>query len=166
MTSQSLSAQTPGISLGDIYYVLFRHKWKIILCSVVGFAMTGALYKLDAPLYRSEAKLFVRYIISETTSTGPNSDATAKLPDERGASIMNTEREILRSENLVRQVVMNIGAEKILAKAGGGTNQGDAINLIGSNLSVSVPPSSSVVNIVVKHPDAEIVQTPRLYSRF
>jgi polysaccharide biosynthesis transport protein len=157
MTPQ-LSTYTPGMSLGDIYYILFRHKWKIVLCSLTGFVITGVLYKFDSPLYRSEAKLFVRYIISETKSTGPNSDATAKLPDERGVSIMNTEREILRSFDLVKLVADSVGPEKILAKAGGGTNSNDAAALLARNLVVTVPPSSSVVNIVVKHPDPEIVR--------
>jgi polysaccharide biosynthesis transport protein len=157
-TASQLSQYTPGMPLGDIYYILFRHKWKIALCSLIGFAITGMLYKIDSPLYRSEAKLFVRYIISETKSTGPNSDATAKLPDERGASIMNTEREILRSFDLVKLVADSVGPEKILAKAGGGTSPNDAAALLAKNLVVTVPPSSSVVNIVIKHPDPEIVR--------
>jgi uncharacterized protein involved in exopolysaccharide biosynthesis/Mrp family chromosome partitioning ATPase len=149
---------SPGLNLADIYYVLFRHKWKILLCSATGIAIAFALFKVEAPPFQSEAKLLVRYIISEGKSNGP-ADATAKImTDERGTSIMNTESEILNSFDLARQVAESFGAERILAKMGGGSDLATAVQVVKHNLRIYVPQSSNVIHIVFQHPDAELVQ--------
>src|ERR1043166_1423516 len=97
MTPQGMPATTHTLDLSDIYYVLFRHKWKILLCSIAGIAGALTLYRSDTPLYQSEAKLLVRYIVSGGKSEGPAAahDQSKIVPDERGQSIMNTEVEIL-----------------------------------------------------------------------
>lgn len=152
--------QPPSLGLGDIYYILFRHKWKIVGCFVAGIAVAAAIFRFDAPQYFSEAKLLVRYIIAENKLTGPNANsATAKImTDERGASIMATEREILSSVDLAEEVTKAIGPEKILAKAGGGKDLPKAVKLLRESLSVNVPGGSSVIFISFRHPDFEIVQ--------
>ena len=152
--------QPPSLGLGDIYYILFRHKWKIISCLVAGIATAAAIFRIDAPQYFSEAKLLVRYIIAENKLTGPNANsATAKImTDERGASIMATEREILSSVDLAEEVTKAIGPEKILAKAGGGKELPKAVKLLRESLSINVPGGSSVIFISFRHPDFEIVQ--------
>jgi len=159
MNQQPIATPSHGLDLGDIYYVLFRHKWKILLCSLAWLVVAGVIYRAESPPFQSEAKLLVRYIISESKSTGPTTGNTpAKIsPDERGVSIMNTEMEILNSMNLAGQVVEAIGAEKILAKAGGGKDPIDATMLLRSNLDVSVGQSSSVIHVSFKHPDPELV---------
>src|SRR5688572_11256714 len=121
----------PGLNLADIYYVLFRHKWKILICSLAGITTAISLYRADVPPFQSEAKLLVRFIISESKATGPSGDGTAKIvPDERGTSIMATETEILNSVDLAREVASSIGAERLLAKAGGGKDSGAAIEML------------------------------------
>jgi succinoglycan biosynthesis transport protein ExoP len=159
MNPQPIAQPTPGLDLGDIYYVLFRHKWKILLCSLAGLITAGFIYRLEAPPYQSEAKLLVRYIIAESKTSGPaNASGQTRIsPDERGASIMNTEREILTSANIIREVVETIGAEKILAKVDGDKDPGEAIAYIRKNLLVNVGQSSTVINISFQHPDAELV---------
>src|SRR5688572_30601109 len=149
----------PGLNLADIYYILFRHKWKILLCSVTGIAVAIGLFRAEAPPFQSEAKLLVRYIISESKATGPTGGATNRIvPDERGTSIMTTETEILNSVDLARQVAESIGAERILAKVGGGKDLATAIELIKNNLKVYVPQSSNVIHIVFRHQDSTLVQ--------
>jgi succinoglycan biosynthesis transport protein ExoP len=161
MNPQPIATPSHGLDLGDIYYVLFRHKWKIVLCSLAGLLAAGAMYRSEAPPYQSEAKLLVRYIISESKTTGPTTgNSPAKIsPDERGTTIMNTEMEILNSMNLAAQVVDTLGAEKILAKAGGGTDTVAAAVMIRQNLRVSVGQASSVIHVTFRHPDAEMVTT-------
>jgi len=157
----TLPVVTPpvGLDLGDIYFTIFRHKWKIILCSSLGIAAAFATYRLDAPLFQSEAKLFVRYIISENKTLGPTSnDTTAKSPDQRGETIMKSEAEILSSLDIAKQVAEAIGSEKLLEKTGGGNDLNAAISLIKSNLSVNIAPSSSVISVIFRHPDSQLVQ--------
>jgi polysaccharide biosynthesis transport protein len=160
MNPQTIAPQTPGLNLGDIYYILFRHKWKIMLCTLVGVGAAAMLYRMESPPYQSEAKLLVRYIISESKTSGPaGSSPTSKIvPDERGASIMTTEMEILNSYDLAREVATAVGAERILAKAGGGKDITAATNLVRGGLRVNVPQSSNVLHISYRHPDPEIVR--------
>jgi polysaccharide biosynthesis transport protein len=149
----------PGLNLADIYYVLFRHKWKISICSLAGIITAIWLYRADVPPFQSEAKLLVRYIISENKTTGPSANGTAKfVPDERGTTIMTTEAEILNSVDLAQAVVDSIGAERLLAKAGGGKDPRAAIEMMRNGLKVYVPQSSNVLHITFRHPDPDMVQ--------
>lgn len=159
MNPQPIPTQTHGLDLGDIYYVLFRHKWKIMMCSAAGILAAIAIYRFEVPPYQSEAKLLVRYIISENKPTGPSSNnASTKIsPDERGQSIMNTEQEILKSADLAREVAAAIGPEKLLAKVGGGKEPAQATAMVRGGLYVNVATGSSVINLVFRHPDAELV---------
>jgi len=147
----------PSLQLADIYYVLFRHKWKIILCSLAGFGAAIAYYKLNPPPFHSEAKLFIRYVISEGKSLNPRDDAI-KSPDQRGETIINSEVEILTSMDLSEDVVKSITAKKILANAGGGNDASKAAALIRSGLTVEAPPWSSVIRLQFENPDLELVQ--------
>jgi polysaccharide biosynthesis transport protein len=151
MNTSPTPSQPAGLDLSDIYFVLFRHKWKILLCSLAGFGIAAAMFRNEAPPYQSEAKLLVRYIVTETKNGAPNSGGTSKIvPDERGASIMNTEVEILTSLDLARDVAQAVGPERILAKLGGGKDLGAATNYVKSNLSANAGPGSSVLHVVFK----------------
>ena len=47
MNNSRQTQQPAGMTLGDIYYVVFRHKWKIILLSLAGILAAVALYFLN-----------------------------------------------------------------------------------------------------------------------
>ena len=59
------------MTLGDIYYVLFRHKWKILLCTLTGLLAAVGVYKFFPQPYQSEAKLFIRYVTEGKTLAAP-----------------------------------------------------------------------------------------------
>jgi polysaccharide biosynthesis transport protein len=151
-------AASAGLTLGDIYYVLFRHKWKIVLCSILGLAGAAAVYVLNPPPFTSEAKLFIRYVVTETKTPTPGGDSPSKSPDQRGETIMESEKEILTSLDLSRQVAEAIGPEKILSKRGGGKDLNQAAVAINRGLLVETPPWSSVIRVTFRHPDATLVQ--------
>ena len=110
MNTNPIAAPSSGLDLGDIYYVLFRHKWKILLCSLAGILSAAAIYRSESPPFQSEAKLLVRYIVSQDkpSALAGNAQATRISPDDRGASIMNTEVEILTSLDLAESVAKAI----------------------------------------------------------
>ena len=116
--------QPPSVNLGDIYYILFRHKWKILLCTLAGLGGAAYLYKKDVPPFQSQAKLLVRWIPTESKASGPTNTGTRLMADDHGSTIMATEKEILQSGNLAAEVAQGVGPEKILAKAGGGKDPG------------------------------------------
>jgi uncharacterized protein involved in exopolysaccharide biosynthesis len=147
------------MQLGDIYYAVFRHKWKIIICTLLGLAAGFAVYRLRPPPYQSEAKLFIRFVISEGRSTELGTADTETIsPDARGATVINSELQILTSRDLSEIVAKNIGPEKILALVNGGKSLAEAASVVRSGLIVEVPPRSNTFRLVYQHPDMELVQ--------
>src|SRR4051812_31080517 len=83
------AAPESTIHIQDMYYVVFRHKWKIIILTVLGLAAAGVFQYTQKPIFESEAKLFVRYVVSEGRTLAPTS-ATGeerKSPDRGGETI-------------------------------------------------------------------------------
>jgi len=147
------------MTLGDIYYVLFRHKWKILLCSVAGLFAAFAFHVLRPPPFQSEARLFIRYVVTDNKTLGPDgANGTTQSLDRGGETILNTELQILTSLDLAKQVAEIIGPDKILAKMGGGNDLNRAAGVIRNGLTAEAPPASSVIQIVFKHPDPGIIQ--------
>ena len=149
--------QSSGMGLSDIYYVLFRHKWKILCFTAAGLLAAAFIYVFKPPLYTSAAKLYIRYV-EESRLPNAVGNNHIELPDARGENIINSEVEILTSLDLAQEVVNAIGAEKILAKAGGGSDPNRAAAIIKKNISVDVPKRSDVLKIFFQHPDREVVQ--------
>jgi uncharacterized protein involved in exopolysaccharide biosynthesis/Mrp family chromosome partitioning ATPase len=148
----------PGFELGDIYYTLFRHKWKIIICSIIGLAGAAVVYKMSPPPFESEARLFIRYVVNENKSIGPGRDDSTKSIDQRGETILNSEQEVLTSMDLAEQVAKNVGPEKILAGSDVRPDSARAAMTIRGGLVVDVPPRSSIIRITFRNNNAEIVQ--------
>jgi uncharacterized protein involved in exopolysaccharide biosynthesis/Mrp family chromosome partitioning ATPase len=159
MARPPITTDAPAFTPGDAYYILFRHKWKIIICAVAGLIAAVGFYFVSPPHFQSEAKLFIRYVVTDTKMFGQDgTDATAKTPDQRGETIMDSEVQILTSLDLARGVAETVGADKILAKSGGGKDVGRAAEVIERNLYVDVPSSSSVIRVSFTHPDPDVVQ--------
>ncbi len=142
------------MSLADIYYVLFRHKWKITFCSAAGFLAAVFLYFHTPAQYSSEAKLFIPYVVDTRL---PNaSDQQIRASDTGG--IINSEVEFLKSLDLAEQVVDAFGYERIVGTATVGGSRNRAVALIGKCLTFEVPPRSDIIRITFHHTDRELVQ--------
>jgi polysaccharide biosynthesis transport protein len=148
------SAMAPG----DIYFILFRHKWKIILLALAGIAAAGAYWWFYPPPYQSEARLFVRYVLDSRSMDAAPKNAQMTSPDALGQSIINSEMEILTSYDLAAQAAKNIGPDKILAKYGGGNDPIAAAAVIKKNLVVEAPKQDSVIHVVYTDADPTLVQ--------
>src|SRR5688500_16320493 len=113
----TVEGQSAGLSLNDIYFVLFRRKWIILSFAFLGTVAAAALYLLHKPVYRSDSKILVRYVV-ESKSLMPLGDNTqVRSADSGGSSIINSEIEILTSLDLYMQVAEAIGPARILKKA-------------------------------------------------
>ncbi|MEW6156614.1 MAG: Wzz/FepE/Etk N-terminal domain-containing protein [Verrucomicrobiota bacterium] len=148
-----------SISIHDVLFVLFRHKWKIIICSALGLIAAGVVLAVKRPLYVVKAKLLVRYVLDTRTINPATADREIRSPDERGMNIINSELEILTSFDLVTETVSVIGADRILASYGGGTNATQAAGVILKNLQAEVPRRSDVIHLSLQHPDPDIAQS-------
>jgi len=150
-----------GVSLDDVSFIVFRlisrHKWKIILLTLIGLAAAAAYSHYKKSPYESGAKLMVRYV-SDSRSMNPvdnNSSMMVGL-NELGSFVMAGEQEILNSFDLAKQVAVNIGPEKILAKYGGGNDPSDAAGVILGNLLVWR--EGTVIHLIYSHLDPDMVQ--------
>ena len=104
--------------MGDIYFTLFRHKWKILVFSTSGVLAALALLIFKPPLYESKTKLDILYVVQGKSFNPAGEDANTVSPSERGYGIIQTEVEILQSLDVVMEAVQTIGAEKILGQGG------------------------------------------------
>jgi len=153
-----------GMSIGDVYFILFRHKWKILLFSVAG--VIGAvvlLYVIKPPQYQSEAMFSIRYVVQGKSLNVPGDEANARPLDEQRASIINTEIATLNSLDLARQVVQNMTAEQILPRAAAyklpASYQADwAAFMVRNGLTVEPIADSSVIRITFQYPDPTLVK--------
>ncbi|HWW00452.1 MAG TPA: hypothetical protein VNZ64_12200 [Candidatus Acidoferrum sp.] len=145
------------MNLGDVLYILFRHKGKILLISTLGLVAALSLRLIIPRAYQSEAKLYVRYVVeSESPTVAAGSDARVRTPESRSETLMSTEVEILYNLSLAQQVAGVIGVEKILGASSSDTNK--AAEALLKSLSVEVPRNTSVLHITFKHTNPEIVQ--------
>jgi uncharacterized protein involved in exopolysaccharide biosynthesis len=104
----------PEQSIRDVYFVLFRHKWKIIVFffAVVMVVTVGTL--VAPSIYQSEAKLLIRVgresvTLDPTASTGQ----VVSIGQQRETEV-KSELEILKSQDLIEKVVDAIGPVSFL----------------------------------------------------
>jgi len=155
----SAQGQPPpkGLTVDDVIYTLFRHKW--LLLAFLALSVVGALAVrlVRPPLYISKAKLMVHYVAPSSAAT-PGKESEGPRPlDANAQTIIASEIEILTSLDVAAQVVDKVGAERILALKGGGSNRLAAAGVVASGIEVD-PPRSSIITVSFKHPDETVVQ--------
>ncbi len=148
----------PLLTLGDIYFILFRHKWKILSISALGLIIGMMLPMLWPKEYESEAKLLIKYVLDNRLPSNPNGNTSSQvtLPDSAGRNVISTELQILTSLDLAQEVATNVGPDRILGKTNSSVVLAAAA--IHSGLHVEVPLNSDVIAITFKHKDPTVVQ--------
>jgi len=105
-------------TLRDFYYVLFRHKRKIVFAFVAIVTVVALRTFLAPQTFRSDAKLMVRLgresiALDPTATTGPHISAGQDRQTE-----IKSELEVLSSQELVEKVVDIVGAARLLGLSG------------------------------------------------
>jgi polysaccharide biosynthesis transport protein len=149
-----------GMAVDDVYYILFRQKWVILICSALGILAAIAVLLIKPAQYQSEAKLLIRYVVEGKTPTPTANDSYLKSPDAFGSSILSTEVEILTSLDLVGKVVDAVGPNRIIGKSTAGVTNATnwAASLVVKNLILEPPTKGSVIPIIYQHPDPEVAR--------
>lgn len=140
------------LTLGDVYYTLFRHKRLILGCCALGVIAALIVPFIKPEPYRSAAKILVRYIHAKPV------DSRVKSPDERGEFIMNSEMEILTSFDLAQQAADVVGPGNILGKKEYRMEREQAARFVQQNLVVEAAKNSSVIRLHFRHPDSKVAQ--------
>ena len=158
MTDKNGHDAAPKLDLGQILYVLFRHKWKIIGLCLFALAAAASVLVIVPRTYESEARLYIRYVVEPRSPDPIASDSRIRSPDVGGDAIINTELQILTSMDLAQQVADAIGPEKILGVAGLPDGRVRAAVAIQKHLVAQIPRDSSVVRVAFQHTDPSVVQ--------
>jgi succinoglycan biosynthesis transport protein ExoP len=147
-------AQRVGIRFNDILFILFRHKWKIILCALAGFAAAAGVYFLLPSLYESKAKLIVRYVVDH--SAVDNIDNTGKTLGSPSDSVITAEVEILTSLDVATQVADALGPQRLVKESKGIATPVDGAREILRNLEVTAVKGSNIISIAYKDSDPKL----------
>jgi len=156
--SRNIEAPPAGISPGDIYFVVFRHKWRIIILTLIGLAAATYFYFTQQPQYQSVAKIFIRYVTDSRTLNPSENNSKVTSVIDLNENVINSEMEILTSYDLAAKVATNFGPDKILAKLGGGSDPIAAASAVKRSLKVEATKDSSVIYVTFRHPDPSLVQ--------
>ena len=160
MQESILKERSSGNTLRDFYNIVFRHKQKLILFFVSVMIAVSLGTFLMPDIYQSNAKLLVRMGRESTDIVDPTAPAGRErisLSQNR-ENELNSEMEILTSEELVGEVVDAIGVKAILKGKSTGKkeqpssvtpkqNQGrnKAIRKLMKNLKVEVVKKSNII---------------------
>src|SRR5207253_5317381 len=104
--------QHSGVNLSAILFALFKRKRTIILCAAVGIIAAAAFYFLYPPVYESNARLLVRYVLERSAVDPIDNTNRANLTGKTSDSIIDAEVQILTSWDLAVQVADAIGPKR------------------------------------------------------
>jgi uncharacterized protein involved in exopolysaccharide biosynthesis len=145
------------MKLNDIFFILFRHKWKILFFVLLGVLASVGAYFFTPHLYESQTKLLVRYVVDRSVvdNIDPGSNKDSRDASSPSVAAINSEIQILTSEDLARTVVREVGAEKILggkAKPTGVSSIEElAVHSIFKNLVVKTITDSNILFIIYRN---------------
>ena len=106
-----------GINLRDILFALFKRKRTIILCAIAGIVAAAAFYLFCPPVYESQAKLLVRYVLERSAIDPIEAEKAASASTNYTDRVIDAEIEILTSWDLAVQVAEAIGPKRLLPPA-------------------------------------------------
>ena len=142
----------------DVYYILFRHKWIVVILSLLAIIAAVLMRVLWPVPYVSQAELLIKYVEETKPPEQANAESRVSTPDIHGDNIINSEIEILTSLDLVNSVVEALTPGRILAKSGGGTNRLEAAFLVRMGLTAAQTNKSDVIELAFSGPDPDMVQ--------
>lgn len=102
-----------GMSVQDVLFTIFKHKWKIVLLSCAGLGAAAYVYLTHASIYESDAKLLVRYVLDRNVVDPVDSSGGGRAND----NAIGAEVEILTSYDLAVQVAEAIGVDQLAPNA-------------------------------------------------
>src|SRR5438034_5716097 len=162
-----------GNLLSDILFALFKRKRTIILCAFLGIIAAAAFYFLYPPVYESQAKLLVRYVLERSAVDPIEAEKAGAASINEADRVIGAEMEILTSWDLAVQVAQTIGPKRLLPPAtdlltkvghtiglkqpSAAATEGEAASSIILNLKVISNKGSNIIFVSYKNHDPETV---------
>ena len=153
-----------GLNLSAILFALFKRKWSIILCALLGIIAAAAFYFFYPRTYESQAVLLVRYVLERSAVDSiDNTNAAAAAAASSNDRVIGAEVQILSSWDLAIQVADAIGAKRL----GAPSKEGAAGSII-SGLEVTTSKGSNIISISYQNrsPEMATLVLQELLSRY
>ncbi len=168
MTDEVPRDSASGLSAREVYYILFRHKWLILLSSLLGLVAAVGIWVRTPTMYTSEAKLLVRYVAERTGFDAEVRDGQIISPTRSGDSIVNSEVEILGSRDLVESTLDELDARSAPVQSSNLESRAGAVANAAQNLQITVQRNSSVIRVAFTAANPALAQEflMRLVSKY
>lgn len=144
----------------------FKHKWLIIICTLIGLIAAAGVWFFYPVPYASQAKLLVRYVLERSAVDPVESANTAgrRNPD----TVVASEVEILRSWDLAMQVAEAIGVKRLLPESNGKAPIEAAAATISAGLDVGAAKNSNIIIVIYTNPrpDLAVAVLNELINRY
>ena len=144
------SQNEAGVRLNDILFALFKRKWIVLLCALLGVIAAAAAWFLWPAMYESSAKLLVRYVVERSGVDPVEAEKAVTASSDEGERVIGAEIEILTSWDLAVQVADAIGPERF----GASSREAAAMSIL-SGLKVISNKASNIILISYKDHDAQ-----------
>jgi polysaccharide biosynthesis transport protein len=152
-----------SVSRNDILFALFKHKKKILIGTIAGLAGAVAVYFFYPPVYESQAKLLVRYLVERSTVD------TVDRPNSPGGyapttdTVIGSEIEILSSWDLAVQTAEAVGAKRF-----GAATKEAAANTIAAGLTLTTHKGSNIIfaSYTNRNPELATLVLSELVNRY
>lgn len=163
MNQKHIERRPAGVPLGDVYHVLFRHKWKILVVWMLGLVAAVAVWHEWPVTYRAQARLLVHYVLNHKSNNPvTQSESVSQAFDKNGMDVINAEAQILRSFDLALKAADALGPSNLLRAAGSefhaaGNERTEAAQLISQGLTVDLEPGTAVLGVSYQNRNPELV---------
>src|SRR6266566_4828553 len=148
--------QHSGLNLSAILFALFKRKWTILICAAVGIIAAAVAYFFYPPVYESDAKLLVRYVL-ERSAVDPIEGAKPSGTSSNDVDkVIGAEIAILTSWDLAVQVAQAIGPKRLLPSSGAAATETAAAGVVSSGLSAVATKGSNIIFVSYKNSDPQI----------
>ena len=133
-----------NLDRNDILFALFKHKRKIIVCAAAGLLAGAAVYFLYPPVYESQAKLLVRYLV-ERSSVDAIDNSAGRGATQLAENALGSEIEILTSWDLALQAAEAVGVKRLLPNTSGVPTKEAAATVVAKGLEVGARKGSNII---------------------
>lgn len=151
-----IHAPAHAVTLRDAVAPLFRHKWTGLLVAVTVLAATAAAIVLLPRRYESSMTLLVKRERAESVVSA-DAGATAQRPAEVSEGELNSEAELIQSQDLLQQVAIASGMAP--ADAGdsiaGRLKVAQAVRTLSGSLTVAPVRKTSLIKVSYSSDDPE-----------
>jgi len=145
-----------NLDRNDILFALFKHKRKIMICAAAGLLAGAAVYLLYTPIYESQAKLLVRYLVERSSVDAIDNSARGSGSTQLAENALGSEIEILTSWDLALQAAEAVGIKRLLPNTSGAPTKEAAAGAVASGLEVGARKGSNIILVSYKNRNPEL----------